>query len=122
MVIDRSGSMGSMTITPDNRDVRGHPKFDGDLDNVLGVVYEAAYKYMTVRSARAPNDLLSFIPFNDRAELRFTSLPIDDVDYLLGEMLDVAPDGGTCFDSALLVGHEAVQKVRIPRILTKTRK
>lgn len=66
LVIDRSGSMASQNIQPDNKDIRSHPRFSsGGLDNVLGVVYEAAYKYLKERSSKAPQDLISFLPFNE---------------------------------------------------------
>lgn len=64
LVIDRSGSMGSTYIFPDNKDIRSHPQFTSELNNVLGVVYEAAYKYLLERSAKAPQDVISFLPFD----------------------------------------------------------
>lgn len=69
LVIDRSGSMGSTCIYPDNKDIRSHILFNTGLDNVLGVVYEAAYKYLQERSAKAPQDVISFLPFNDRTSV-----------------------------------------------------
>lgn len=62
LMLDRSVRMGSHTINPDNRDIRSHAYFNPNLDNVLGVAYVAAYKYLQERSAKAPQDMISFIP------------------------------------------------------------
>lgn len=112
-VIDRSGSMGSPTICPDSRDIREHARFlpNGDLDNVLGVVYEAANKYILERIARAPRDVATFIPFNDHAKVDFAGWPVQDGARLLDRMMQTEPMRGTKFDQALLVMQGAVARV-----------
>ena len=111
MVIDRSGSMASRDVTPDNSAIRNSVHFAG-LDNVLGVVYEAAYKYLCERSARAPNDLMTFVPFDNYAQVAFASQPITSADALLASMMQWKPSGGTQFSSALDTAHASVQAVR----------
>lgn len=75
LVIDRSGSMGSTSIYPDNKDIRTHPEFSPAVDNVLGVVYEAGYKYLQERSSKAPQDLISFLPFDTQTNVRSRCMP-----------------------------------------------
>jgi hypothetical protein len=110
MVIDRSGSMASKSIKPDNRVIRSHPQIHG-LDNVLGVVYEAAYKYICERSARAPQDLLTFLPFNDGAQVTCLGSSLQSPDGLLNTMMAVKPDGGTTFYTALSTAYQTLQQV-----------
>jgi hypothetical protein len=105
--------MASAQVTPDNPDIRNHPDFHS-LDNVLGVVYEAAYKYLKERSARAPQDLATFIPFDDHAEthIRGGSIQGDHVTGILGQMMRVKPRSGTTFHTALTKAHAEVEGVR----------
>ena len=111
-VIDRSSSMGSTSCTPDNeRGIRELPGFDEDLENVLGVVYEAAYKYMWARAQNAPHDLVTFLPFNDRAEVKFLAEPISESRNLMTRMLKVDPHKGTKFGEAFKLMHATLQQV-----------
>lgn len=90
--------MESTYCTPDNE--RGIGELDGfneDLENVLGVVYEAAYKYMWARTQNAPRDLVTFLPFNDSAQAVFTAEPIPNSTSLMQRMLQVDPYKGTKF-------------------------
>lgn len=113
-VIDRSGSMGSTTICPDSRDIRDHGLFvpDGDLDTVLGVVYEASYKYILERTVRAPRDIATFIPFNDSARIDFSGWAVSNPARLLDRMMRTEPNRGTKFDQALRTMQAAVAQVR----------
>ncbi|KXZ54769.1 hypothetical protein GPECTOR_4g839 [Gonium pectorale] len=70
LIIDSSGSMSTSSARPSNPLVRGNPHFSG-LDNLLGVVYEAAYNYISMRSARSTSDLVTHIGFDDRATCTF---------------------------------------------------
>jgi hypothetical protein len=110
MVIDRSGSMGSGTVTPDNSAIRNHPQFNG-LDNVLGVVFEAAYKYICERCARSLDDLVTFIPFDDNVQVCFASAAISNVAPLLDHMMHIKPAGGTMFGQALVAAHSSIRQV-----------
>lgn len=97
-LIDRSSSMGSTYCTPDNeRGIRELDGFNEDLENVLGVVYEATYKYMWARAQNAPHDLVAFLPFNDSAQAVFTAEPISNSTSLMQRMLQVDPHKGTKF-------------------------
>ena len=111
MTIDRSGSMGSRSVTPDSAAIRTHPSFSANIDNVLGVVYEAAHKYMSERRVRAPQDRITFIPFDDSAHVHFATRQVTEVDTLLTSMLQVGPGGGTEFRHALTAAHRSVQQV-----------
>lgn len=113
-VIDRSGSMGSTTICPDSNDIRDHGRFvpGGDLDTVLGVVYEAAHKYILERTVRAPRDIATFVPFNDSARIDFSGWAVSDPSSLLDRMMQTEPSRGTKFDQALQTMQTAVQQVR----------
>jgi uncharacterized protein YegL len=111
LVIDRSGSMAATSVTPDNHTIRSHSRFQ-DLDNVLGVVYEAAYKYMCERSSRAPQDLVTFIPFDHEAHVHTSNEPLHDVDSILNRMMTCKPSGGTSFFQALACAQTALQQVR----------
>lgn len=98
---------------PANRAIRRHPRFQG-LDNVLGVVYEAAYKYILERSAHTMRDLATFIPFNMEADVKFTGLSISRPAVLLDKIMRVQPSGGTRFSTALQKMWNAVNEVRSP--------
>jgi hypothetical protein len=111
LVIDRSSSMRARSVTPDNHTIRSHPQFH-DLDNVLGVVYEASYKYMCERSSRAPQDLVTFIPFDNQAHVHTANEPLHDVDSILNRMMTCKPGRGTLFYRALACAHTALQQVR----------
>jgi hypothetical protein len=113
LVIDCSGSMAARSVTPDNHTIRSHPHFNG-LDNVLGVVYEAVYKYLCERSSRAPEDLLTFIPFSHHARVCIASQPISDVHSILDTLMQFKPRKGTVFCKALACAHRAMQQVRFP--------
>jgi hypothetical protein len=102
--------MGSRSIVPDNRDIRGHPNFSG-FNNVLGVVYEAAYKYIQERAVKAPQDLVTFIPFDNSAHCAFLAEPVHDVPTLLKRLLSVPVGGGTVFANALSTMHATLQQV-----------
>jgi hypothetical protein len=112
LVIDRSGSMAAASVTPDNHVIPSHRQFSR-LDNVLGVVYEAAYKYMSERASRAPQDLLTFIPFNHCSAVGMAAQPVTDVDALLNGMMVYKPEGGTFFGGALSCAQNAMQAVCI---------
>ena len=53
--------------------------------------------YMSMREARSPTDLVSFIPFNDSAQSVFTERPVHDKQNLLASMMRHHPNGGTTF-------------------------
>eukprot|EP00892_Ulva_mutabilis_P011345 jgi/Ulvmu1/8583/UM045_0026.1 len=114
LVIDRSGSMGSHTIRPDSNEIRHHPRFasGGELDTVLGVVYEAAHKYILERTARAPRDLVTFIPFHSSADIDFAGWHVRDSVTLLDRLMQTGPGGGTNFGNALFVMQQAVTQWR----------
>jgi von Willebrand factor type A domain len=112
MVIDRSSSMSSRSVTPDSSAIRTHGSFNAALDNVLGVVYEASHKYMCERRARSPQDLVTFIPFDNSAHVHFHTQQVTNVDALLTSMLQVAPRGGTVFVNALNSAHQSVHQVQ----------
>lgn len=104
--------MRSQSILPDSRDIRGHASFSSHgLDNVMGVVYEAAYKYIMERAARAPRDVATFIPFDDVAEIIFSAWDVRDHARILDSMLRHPPRGGTHFNTALETMHRAVETV-----------
>lgn len=103
--------MSSRGVVPDSSAIRSSPSF-GQLDNVLGVVYEAALKYMSERKARAPTDLLTFVPFCGAAHVGFANESVRGVDQLLAAMMQYKPHNGTNFGNALDAAHAAVQEVR----------
>lgn len=110
-VIDRSGSMCSSSIKPDSRDIRNHSRFSGSLDNVLGVVYEAAYKYIMERASRAPRDVVTFVSFNDGARAEFAAWPVQDSAKMVDQMLQITPTGTTQFNQALKKMHSELMQV-----------
>ena len=103
--------MASRSVIPDNSAIRTHSQFNG-LDNVLGVVYEAAFKYLSERRVRGPNDLVTFIPFDDSQYTTFAGEGVGDVQALLHQMMQVKPGGGTQFAPALSHAHQSIQQVR----------
>ena len=111
LVIDRSSSMSSRSVTPDSSVVRGHADFPG-LDNALGVVYEAAHRYLSERASRSPRDLITFVPFNGDAHVAFAAMPVSNIDGMLSLMMSCKPDNGTAFDRALRVAYQNVSTVR----------
>ena len=112
LVIDRSGSMGSMGIQPDSREVRKHKRFSpDDHDTVLGVVYEAVHKYVLERAARAPHDIVTFVPFNDTAIVDFAGWHVKDPERILDRILQTPPNRGTNFANALGKMQHAVAQV-----------
>lgn len=117
LVIDRSGSMRSRVITPDSSDIREHEAFrHGRLDNVLGVVYEAAHKYVLERASKSHEELFTFIPFSSDAEIKFFAKGATDgsVAGLLDEFMECPPERGTNFYKALQKTKLAVTEVRQP--------
>ena len=105
--------MGSTFCTPDNeRGIRELPGFNEDLENVLGVVYEAAYKYMWARAQNAPHDLVTFLPFNDSSEAVFTAEPISNSATLMQRMLQVDPHKGTKFGAGIRKLQATLRQVR----------
>ena len=111
LVIDRSSSMSSRGVVPDSRAIRGAGHSFDQLDNVLGVVYEAALRYMSERKQRAPTDLLTFVPFCGSAQVGFANRSVQNVDELLPCMMQCKPYNGTNFGNALDVAYGAVQRV-----------
>lgn len=112
LVIDKSGSMRAQSIQPDSSDLRDREDFlDSGLDNALGVVYEAAYKYICERAARATRDVVTFIPFDDNAYVRFAAWPVRRSREMLDKMMQIAPKYGTRFNNALRAMHKSVRKV-----------
>lgn len=72
LVIDRSGSMSSRRIKPVSPEVQSairHHRWP--LDNVAGVVCEAALAYMRIRQSKNPRDLVSCVTFNTTAKQVF---------------------------------------------------
>ena len=113
LVIDRSGSMASQSIRPDSHNIRLHPHFQcGRVDNVLGVVYEAAHKYILERAARAPRDVVTFIPFDDHSHIEFCGWGVQEPAQLLDSMMQTRPRRGTNFAQALQTMQGAVAQVR----------
>ena len=112
LVIDRSSSMASQSIRPDSPHIRLHPHFQrGRLDNVLGAVYEAAHKYILERAARAPRDVVTFIPFNAHSHVEFCGWGVKEPAQLLDRIMKTRPRGGTNFAQALQIMQGAVAQV-----------
>jgi hypothetical protein len=70
LVIDRSGSMCSTDVRPANPEVRHAIAYNRYcLDNIAGVVCEAALAYMRTWQARSSTDRLSCITLNTQPTL-----------------------------------------------------
>jgi hypothetical protein len=110
LIIDRSSSMASRTITPDSPEIRSHQNIHY-LNNVLGVVHEASMKYIRERSSRAPSDLLTYIPFNHEAVVYVQEQSMQDAPRLLDSLMGIVPGGGTMFSSALRTAHNHLKQV-----------
>lgn len=95
--------MGAKCVRPRSPDITGHPAFvPANNDNVLGAVCEASLSYIALRRMHNPEDVVSMVKFNHRAETVFGHLPVTTLNAaLVGYMLTMAPDGGTDFGLAL---------------------
>jgi hypothetical protein len=115
LIIDRSGSMASRSISPDTEEIRSHRNFC-QLNNVLGVVHEASMKYIRERSSRAPSDLLTYIPFNHNAVIHVQEQSMQDAPRILNSLMAITPVGGTRFSSALQTAHSHLKQVCFPGV------
>lgn len=107
-IIDRSGSMGNQDVRPSNPRLTQAPGFYADdLDNKLGVVYEAMLSYTNIRHANSPGDLVSFVSFDTRSTVEFENLPASQD--LLPYILRVEPRGGTLFTCGLHAAFELLK-------------
>jgi hypothetical protein len=106
--------MGAIHIQPKLKKIRKHPNFlrFGKLDNVLGVVHEATYKHIRERNSKSPQDLITYISFDDRAHVKAEYVPVHRSERLFREIMSVVPKFGTRFDQALEAAHASLQKVR----------
>lgn len=106
--------MGSNDSRPRSPQLVNAPGYSAyHLNNKLGVVYEAILSYTNIRQARSPGDLISFVAFDDRADVVFEQLPVGS-EYL-GSLLRVHPRGGTLFTQGLFHAFDMLRRHRSTR-------
>lgn len=93
-------------VKPQSPDIRGSASFSANLNNRLGVVYEAMLTYIHTRKALSPNDVMAFIPFNNVASVRFSQLRITNDARAISSCMAITPKGGTCFDKGLDAAYQ----------------
>ncbi|KAF6266711.1 hypothetical protein COO60DRAFT_1632767 [Scenedesmus sp. NREL 46B-D3] len=106
LVIDRSGSMADRSVQPASPELRlAMQQHRFHLDNIAGVVCEAALAYMRTRQARSSSDRLSCITFDDQAhvvvEAHQLASPATCSTLLRSIMAQALPRGGTDFGVGL---------------------
>ena len=133
LIIDRSGSMDCEDMQPEMRQVVQHPKFrvkvaaDGinyklrrntqasdpslPLNNILGVVHEACYKYTSTRKAKEADDLVTYIAFNREAKVLANAESIQADNRLLNVMMGVYPYHQTEFSVGIKAAHDRLKQV-----------
>lgn len=105
-IIDRSGSMVARDVQPQSPQICNAAGFKHNcLANRLGVVYEAVLTYILTRAAVSPADTITFIPFNNSAQVVFSQLSVTDSPSAVAHMMMVTPCGGTVFSSGIQAAH-----------------
>ena len=90
LLVDHSGSMGDTDCTPSLYTLKATH------NNRLGAVIDACNQYLTMRAAKAQNDVVSFIPFESSARVLFRGEPLNPA-VLLQKMMTIRVSGGTDF-------------------------
>jgi hypothetical protein len=99
--------MGSRDVQPQSSQIcnfYGSP-YNHNLSNRLGVVYEAMMTYISTRKAVSPADTVTFVPFDDSADVIFSQLSVTDDVGALAHMMRVTPRGGTRFTCGIQKAH-----------------
>ena len=112
-VIDKSGSMSSDDIKPDDR--CGSAKIIQSHDNRLGAVYECIEQFILTRcgpdgSAHEANDIMSFILFDSDAHIIMERQTFVDNDELMETLCKQRAHGGTRFDKAIVAAGKLIEK------------
>ncbi|KAK9798901.1 hypothetical protein WJX73_004962 [Symbiochloris irregularis] len=116
-IIDRSGSMAGTDTRPCAPQLVNAANFSASqLGNKLGVVYEAILAYTSIRAARSPQDLISFVAFDTHADIIFERQPVSDA--YLHHLLSVHPRGGTQFTVGLHAAFSMLQRIRVAQSST----
>eukprot|EP01024_Parvocaulis_polyphysoides_P069448 TRINITY_DN85034_c0_g1_i1.p2 TRINITY_DN85034_c0_g1~~TRINITY_DN85034_c0_g1_i1.p2 ORF type:complete len:246 (+),score=39.16 TRINITY_DN85034_c0_g1_i1:75-740(+) len=105
LIIDRSGGMGCEDTKPAFPQIINF----GGLNNRIGVIYEAAIKYVKLRALYSPDDIVTFVPFNHEASVVFQGLSVTKQQEIINFMLPYGPNGGASFVAGFQAAYNALQ-------------
>eukprot|EP01024_Parvocaulis_polyphysoides_P051184 TRINITY_DN5026_c0_g1_i3.p1 TRINITY_DN5026_c0_g1~~TRINITY_DN5026_c0_g1_i3.p1 ORF type:complete len:368 (-),score=33.33 TRINITY_DN5026_c0_g1_i3:89-1192(-) len=112
LIIDRSGSMSDKSVKPSSPQIRKNRLFKKELDNCMGLVYEAVVNFVSKRNEMCSEDVVNFVPFNTVGTVVLSDVSVSQSQQLLDSMLRTLPHGGTIFKSGVQAAYQHLVQTR----------